>query len=61
MTVGVLDVSDVEATGVLLNVLQNTDSTDVVSTSHDNLRAVFKLNQAFDLSGLKVQLHKQGY
>ena len=52
----VLDVGDVEATGMLLNVLENTDSADVVTSSDQNLGSIFELDQALDLSSLKVQL-----
>ena len=33
VSVGILDVSNVETSWVLLHVLENTDSTDVVSTN----------------------------
>lgn len=53
----VLDVSNVEAGGVLLDVLENTDSTDVVSTDQDDLGAVLELYKALNFASLKVQLY----
>lgn len=56
VAIGVLDVGNVEAAWMLFNVLENTDSTDVVTTDDQNLSAVFKLNQALNFSSLKIQL-----
>ena len=56
MSCGVLDVGDVEAGGVLLDVLEHSDSTDVVTTNDQNLSSVFVLNEAFNFSSLKIQL-----
>jgi len=53
---GVLDVGDVEATGVLLDVLEDTDSADVVSASDGDCGSVLEFNEAVDLSSLKIQL-----
>lgn len=36
VSVGVLDVDDVKAAGVLFDVLDDTNSTDIVSSSDDN-------------------------
>ena len=36
MSVGVLDMDDVKTTGVLFDVLDDTNSTDIVSSSDDN-------------------------
>ena len=56
VTIGVLNVSDVEAAGMFLDVLENTDSTDVVTTDDEHLSAILILDEALDLAGLKVQL-----
>lgn len=53
---GILDVSDVEATGVLFDVLEDTDSSDVVTTDDQNLSSIFELDQTLNFSSLKVQL-----
>lgn len=57
----VLDVSNVEGARVLLNVLEDAYSADVVTTDDENLGAVLKLDQAFDLAVVKVQLQSRGY
>jgi hypothetical protein len=56
LSVWVLDVADVERTGVLFNVLDDTDSTDVVTSDGDNLGSVLVLDDSFDFIGLKVEL-----
>jgi len=56
MTVGVLDVCDVEAAGVVLDVLEDTDATDVVAADDEDECAVLELDEAFNLASLKVQL-----
>jgi len=53
---GVLNVSDIERAGRLFNVLENTDSSDVVTTDDQNLSAVFVFNEAFNFSSLEIQL-----
>ena len=55
-TVGILDVGNVEAAGVSLDVLEHADATDTVSTDNEDLSAVLVLNEALNFSGLKVQL-----
>jgi len=57
LTVGVLNVGDVEAAGVLLDVLEHTDTTDVVSTDDQYLSTVLVLNEALNFTSLKVQLY----
>ena len=56
LTIGVLDVRDVEAAGVLLDVLEDTDSADVVTTDNEDLSAVLVLNESVDFTSLKVEL-----
>lgn len=53
---GVLDVSNVEGAGVSLDVLEDTNTTDVVTTDDEDLRAVLVLDEAFDFTSLKVKL-----
>lgn len=52
----VLDVSNVEGAGVSLDVLEDTNTTDVVTTDDEDLRAVLVLDEAFDFTSLKVKL-----
>lgn len=54
---GVLDVGDVEAAGVLLDVLEHADSADVVAADDDHLGAVLVLDNAFDFACLEVKLY----
>ena len=56
VAVGVLNVGNVEARGVLLDVLEHTDTTDVVTTDDQNLSAVLVLNEALNFASLKVEL-----
>ncbi len=56
MTVGVLDVSNVEAAGVALDVLENTDTTDVVTTDDDHEGTLLVLDDGLDLTALEVKL-----
>ena len=56
MASGVLDVSNVEGAGVSLDVLENTDTADVVTTDDEHLSAVLVLDEALNLAGLKVKL-----
>ena len=53
---GVLDVGDLVGTGVVLDVLENTDSTDIVSSLDENRRAVFVFDNAVNFTSLKVEL-----
>lgn len=48
--------SNVEAAGVSLDVLENTDSTDVVTTDDEDQGALLVLNEGLDLTVLKVKL-----
>ena len=56
VTVGILDVSDIERARVSLDVLEHSDSADVVTTDDQNLGTIFVLNEALNFSGLEVQL-----
>ena len=53
---GVLDVSNVEGAGMSLNVLEDTNTTDVVTTDDEDLSAVLVLDEALNFTGLKVKL-----
>lgn len=62
MAVGITNVGNVEAAGVLLDVLEDTDATDVVTTDDEHLSALLVLNEALNLTSCKVQLQvKKGY
>lgn len=52
----VTHVGDLVGTGVVLDVLEDTDATDVVSAGHEDGGAVLELDEAVDLTGLKVVL-----
>jgi len=53
---GVLDVGDLVGTGVVLDVLEDTNTTDVVTTDDEDGGAVVKLDNTVDLTSLKVEL-----
>ena len=57
VAIDILDVSDIEAAGVLLNVLEDTDTTDVVSAGYKDECTVVKLNDSIDLTSLKIKLN----
>lgn len=52
VAVGVLDVGDVKVAGVLLDVLQHSNSSNIVSSGGDDQGSVFKLNKAFNFRSL---------
>ena len=56
MTVAVLDVSNIEGARVSLDVLEDTDSADVVTTDDQNLGTILVLDKALNFTGLEVQL-----
>ena len=56
VTIGILDVSNVEGAGVTLDVLENTDSADVVTTDDEDLSAVLVLDEALNFTALEVKL-----
>ena len=56
MTVGILNVSNVEGAGVALDVLEDTDSADVVTTDDEDLSTVLVLDEALNFTVLKVKL-----
>lgn len=56
VTVGILNVSNVEGAGVALDVLEDTDSADVVTTDDEDLSTVLVLDEALNFTVLKVKL-----
>jgi len=52
---GVLDVGDLIGTRMVLDVLEDTNTTDVVSSLDKHGGSVFELDNAVDLTSLKVQ------
>ena len=56
MALSILNVSDIKAAGVLFDVLEDTDSSNVVTTNSQNLGTVLILDEALDFSSLKIQL-----
>lgn len=61
VSLGVLDVDDLVGTGVVLNVHEHANTTDIVSALHENLRAILKLHNAVNLASLKVKLNKTNH
>jgi hypothetical protein len=53
---GILNVSNVEGAGVSLDVLEDTNTADVVTTDDEDLSAVLVLDEALNFAGLKVKL-----
>lgn len=51
---GVLDVSDIETSWVFLNVLENTNSTNIVSTDSQDWSSIFEFNTSVDFSCFKI-------
>ena len=47
---------NIEAAGVLFDVLEDTDSADVVTTDDEDLSTVLVLNESVDFTSLKVEL-----
>lgn len=56
MATGVLDVGDLVGTGVVLDVLEDTNTTDVVTTDDEDGGAIVKLDNTVDLTSLKIEL-----
>jgi len=56
----VLDVDDVVGTLVTLDVLEDTDATDIVSALNVNVSAVLEFDHLIDVSGLQVNLYIKG-
>ncbi len=54
--VGVLDVDDLVGTGVVLDVHEGSDTTDIVTGSEVAGGSVFEFNNTVDLASLKVKL-----
>ena len=52
----VLDVSDIVGTGVALNVLEDTDTTNIVSTLNEDGGTIVEFNDTIDFISLEVQL-----
>jgi len=56
VTTGILDVSDLVRTGMMFNVLKDTNATHVVTTSGENSCAVIELDNTVNITSLKVEL-----
>lgn len=56
VAMGVFDVSDFVGTGVVFDVLEDTDTTDVVSAGSENEGAVIEFDDSVNLTSLKVKL-----
>jgi hypothetical protein len=53
---GVFDVGDFVRTGVVFDVLEDTDTTDVVSAGSEDEGAVIEFDDSVNLTSLKVKL-----
>ena len=58
LTLRILNVSDFVGTGVVFDVLEHTDATNVVSAGDEDDGVVLKLDDALDFVGLEVKLPK---
>jgi len=56
VALGVLDVDDIERTGVFLDVLDDSDSANVVSVLDEANVARFEMSESLDLSGSNIVL-----
>ena len=56
VAMGVLDVGDFVGTGVVFDVLEDTDTTDVVSAGSEDEGAVIEFDDSVNLTSLKVKL-----
>lgn len=54
--VRILDVGNIERTGVLFDVLQDADSTDIVTTGGKNGSTILELDESINFSSLEVKL-----
>jgi len=54
--VSVLNVGNFVGTGVMFNVLEDTDTTDVVSAGSEDEGAVIEFDDSVNLTSLKVKL-----
>ena len=53
---GVFDVGDFVGTGVVFDVLEDTDTTDVVSAGSEDEGAIIEFDDSVNLTSLKVKL-----
>ena len=56
VSTGVSDVSDVEGTWMLLNVGEDSDSANIVTSGDVDVCSLFELEDSVDISTLKVKL-----
>ena len=52
----ILNVSDFVGTGVVFDVLEDTDTTDIVSAGSEDEGTVIKFDDSVDLTSLEVEL-----
>lgn len=57
VTLGILDVGDLVRTGMVLDVLEHTDATNVITASAEDLGVVLKFDNTVDSVGLQIELH----
>jgi hypothetical protein len=56
MTLRILDVGNLVGTGMVLDVLEDTSTTNVITTGDEDLGVVLKLDNAVNSAGLQIEL-----
>ena len=56
--IGILDVDDLVGTGVLLEMHESTDTTNIVTSGNEADSSILEFNNSINLVSLKVQLIK---
>ncbi len=56
VSLGILDVRDIERARVLFNMLQHSDPTNIVAARAEHMVAIFELRVRLDLICLQVEL-----
>lgn len=59
VTLNILDVGDLVGTGMVLDVLEDTSTTNVITTSDEDLGVVLKLDNAVNSVGLQIELNRK--
>ena len=56
VTLSILDVDNLIGTWVVLNVHEDTNTTDIVSSLDENLGSILEFNNSINFTSLKVKL-----
>ena len=57
LAIDVSDVDDFVGTGMVLDMHENADTTNIVSSDNEDRGSIFEFNNSIDLSSLKVKLN----